>query len=152
MPDKYKDQVEKAKAKNSRLERLIKEHEAEHRESSKNRTETKSGGKSKYHASRAMIDGIVFASHKESRYYLSLKSREKRGEITDLTLQPEFILQEEFYRNGKKYRPIKYIGDFRYVEDGHIVVVDVKGYRTKEYMIKKKLFLYRYPDIEFREV
>lgn len=30
--------------------------------------------------------------------------------------------------------------------------VDTKGMRTQVYLIKKKMLLYKYPDIDFREV
>lgn len=36
--------------------------------------------------------------------------------------------------------------------DGHIYYVDTKGMRTQVYLIKKKMLLYRYQDIDFREV
>ena len=38
------------------------------------------------------------------------------------------------------------VADFEYIENGEMVVVDVKGFKTAVYMIKKKLFLYKYGD------
>lgn len=73
---------------------------------------------------------------------------ERAGEIRGLRLQPEFTLQEAFTTQaGEKIRAIRYRADFTYeqkiVEGIDIrwapVVEDVKGYRTKEYGIKKKL-------------
>ena len=43
------------------------------------------------------------------------------------------------------------MADFRYEENGKLVVEDVKGVRTREYILKRKMFKYRYPEIEFRE-
>lgn len=53
-------------------------------------------------------------------------------------------------KNGKE-KPIHYVPDFTYVEDGKLVAEDVKGYKTDVYRLKRKMFLYRYPEIEFRE-
>ena len=108
--------------------------------------------KHKYHAKKCEVDGIVFDSHKEAKRYQELKLLQKVGKISDLELQPEFILQDGFERDGKRYRAIKYVADFQYVQDGKLVVEDTKGYRTNEYLIKRKMFLKNYPEIEFREL
>ena len=39
-------------------------------------------------------------------------------------------------------RELAYIADFVYTENGEKVVEDVKGFRTPEYRIKRKLMLY----------
>ena len=39
-------------------------------------------------------------------------------------------------------RPCNYIADFTYMENGELVVEDVKGVRTDAYKIKKKLMLW----------
>ena len=49
-------------------------------------------------------------------------------------------------------RAVTYIADFTYYEHGKKVVEDVKGMRTKDYIIKRKLLRWRYPEYEFREV
>ena len=102
--------------------------------------------KSKYSSAKTDIDGIRFDSKKEAGFYAELKLREKAGEISDLRLQPRYLLQQAFKHEGKQYREMEYVADFEYVEDGITVVVDVKGFRTAVYMIKRKLFLYRYGD------
>lgn len=108
--------------------------------------------KSKYSSAKTNIDGITFDSKKESEFYAELKLREKAGEISHLRLQPRYLLQEAFRYDGKQYREMEYVADFEYVEDGKVVVVDVKGFKTAVYMLKKKLFLYKYGDkIEFIE-
>lgn len=106
----------------------------------------------KYLSKKITIDGHEFPSKKEGNRYVELKRKQELGEIFDLELQPPFLLQEGFKRDGKKYRPITYIADFRYVEDGKVIVEDVKGFKTKEYMLKKKLLLYKHEGFEFREV
>lgn len=109
--------------------------------------------KNKYNAKKTMIDNIVFDSKREAHYYCELKLRAQAGEIKSFDLQPEFVLQETFTHNGKKYRAIKYRADFKlYYPDGREEIIDVKGKKTKEYLIKKKLLLKNYPGIWFTEV
>ena len=113
----------------------------------------------KYNARKTTIDGIKFDSKKEADYYCELVLRKKAGDILDFDLQPDFHLQEPFTDNmGKKHRAIKYIADFIIYhnlpteEKFKVEVVDVKGFKTKEYQIKKKLFLKKYPHCKFTEV
>ena len=105
---------------------------------------------SKYRSRKITVDGHVFPSKLEARRYGQLKLREQAGEIHDLVLQPRFLLQKGFRdRTGKWHRAINYIADFQYMEDA-IVVEEVKGRETVVYRIKKKLFMYKYPDIDYR--
>ena len=106
---------------------------------------------SKYSACKTAVDGITFDSVRESRRYCELKLLQRAGEISELELQPVFILQEAFTHGGIKYRPITYKADFRYKENGKMVVEDAKGFVTKEYALKKKMLLAKYPDMDFRE-
>ena len=106
---------------------------------------------SKYNNKKTIVDGIVFDSRDESLYYQALKNMKEKGSIKDFRLQPKFILQEAFAKNGKKYRAINYIADFKVINnDSSFYVVDVKGMLTTEFKIKMKLFNYKYPDIELR--
>lgn len=107
---------------------------------------------SKYGNKKTVIDGITFDSKKESERYLMLKDMLKNKEIEDLQLQPKFLLQDSFKYNGKTEKKIYYIADFSYKREGKLVVEDVKGKKTDVYKIKRKLFLYKYTDIDFREV
>ena len=109
----------------------------------------------KYFAKKTVVDNIEFASKKEARRYSELKLLHLANEISDLTVQPKFLLQEKFKKNGIHYRAIKYIGDFMYKnKDGKYIVEDVKSKITKTdvYMIKKKLFEKRYSDLTIVEV
>lgn len=109
--------------------------------------------RSKYGAQKTEVDGIIFDSKAEARYYETLKAYEKIGQIYDLKLQPRFELQPAFTKNGKKERPICYVADFIYKDrNGVTVVVDVKGKKTDVYKLKKKLFEYKYPDLTITEV
>ena len=109
--------------------------------------------RSKYYSKKVIIDGIKFDSKKEGEYYLKLKMLEKANVIKNLELQKEYELQPSFKLNNKTRRKITYKADFSYIttEDDKLHVVDVKGYRTDVYMIKKKMFEYRY-GIELEEV
>jgi hypothetical protein len=107
----------------------------------------------KYRAKAMTIDGIRFDSKKEAKRYIELKMLEKAGKIKELKLQPVFLLQEGFHRNGKAIRQITYRADFEYIDEkGQKVVEDVKGFKTDVYKLKKKLFLKKYPDLEFKEM
>lgn len=101
-------------------------------------------GRSKYHAKRTTVDGIVFDSKREADRYLVLKSMEEDGAIEALRRQVRYELIPAFDVDGKHYRPVFYVADFVYVEDGKEVVEDVKGMRTDVYRLKSKLFARRY--------
>ena len=105
----------------------------------------------KYNNKKTVIDGITFDSRDESLYYQALKDMKINGLIKDFELQPKFELQEAFVKNGKKYRAINYIADFRVINnDDSSYIIDIKGMLTTEFKIKMKLFNYKYPDIELK--
>ena len=97
----------------------------------------RNGGKSKYGNVKTEVDGFVFASGAEARRYGELKMLEQAGEISELQLQVAYHLDV----NG--VHVCDYVADFVYqtTEDGgrRTVVEDVKGKKTKEYRLKKKL-------------
>jgi Protein of unknown function (DUF1064). len=101
---------------------------------------------SKYKAKKTIIDGIEFHSIAEGKRYVDLKLLERGGQIKNLSLQPKFLLQEGFVNvhTGKKEREIAYIADFQYDEGDKTVVEDVKGMKTADYKIKRKLFIRKY--------
>lgn len=107
---------------------------------------------SKYHAKKTIVDGITFDSKAEARRYSELKLLQMGKRIKDLCLQPKFELQAGFAHKGKKIQAINYIADFQYIDcdTGAVVVEDVKGMRTREFNLKYKMFLKRYPDVDFR--
>lgn len=102
---------------------------------------------SKYKAQKTVIDGISFASKLESNCYEYLKSM-----FPDVELQPVFVLQPKFRKDGKAYREIKYIADFKININGKEIIIDSKGMETTDFKIKEKLLLYTYPDINFYKV
>lgn len=114
--------------------------------------------KSKYRNKQIVTRGHVFDSIKESERYLELSQWQREGKVQDLILQPPFILQVEFIdAQGKKHMPIIYFADFMYRETKNpeiTIVEDVKaavGFKTEIYKLKKKLFLYKYRNVVFKE-
>lgn len=106
----------------------------------------------KYRAKKITIDGITFDSMKEGRRYQELKMLQRAGVISNMRMQVKHqLIPSQKDENGKYVRPVYYISDFEYEENGRTVVEDVKGFRTREYKIKKKLMLFR-EGITVREV
>ena len=98
------------------------------------------------------MNGIRFDSVKEARRYVDLNLLQRAGQIQDLQIQVPFILiPKQKDSKGRVIREVKYIADFVYMEKGRKIVEDVKGYRTKEYQIKKKLMKY-FHNIEIKEL
>lgn len=96
----------------------------------------------------------TFDSEKEYKRWKMLQMLERAGGIESLEKQKRFTLQDSFEYNGKKIRAITYVADFWYFnkKDEVWVVEDVKGSKatqTKDFNIKKKMFMFRYPDIRF---
>ena len=111
-------------------------------------------GKAKYHNEKATRDGLKFDSKKEAERFDALMLLLKAGAIQDLRLQRDFTLQESYtLPNGKRVRAIRYRADFTYVQEGKLIVEDVKSKATKtrEYEIKKKLIREKY-GVEIVEV
>ena len=100
---------------------------------------------SKYHATKTLVNGIMFDSKKEADRYCELKLLEKAGKIQNLQLQVKYDLIPASKKSGERLeRPISYIADFVYTEDGETVVEDVKGVKTDVYKIKRKLMIQKY--------
>lgn len=108
----------------------------------------------KYGNKKTEVDGIGFDSRKEAKYYIHLKQLADAGEICNLQMQVKYelipaIWEEQIVHLKTKdkavrkcvQRAVHYIADFVYEnsDTGETVVVDVKGMRTKEYKLKKKM-------------
>lgn len=101
----------------------------------KNFTNKNTKRNSKYRANKTSVDGHTFDSQKEANYYNELKLRLQAQEINGFCLQPTFILAP-----GLKYK-----ADFIiFNKDNTYDVIDVKGFKTKEYIAKKKVFEDKY--------
>ena len=110
----------------------------------------------KYHARKTTVCGRTFDSKREAEVYLELLAQKQAGKIVRIGFQPSYTLLAGFKDNtGKNQKPITYTADFFVTfADGHSEVIEVKGVRTRDYMLRKKLFLYkmRKENIVFREV
>lgn len=93
----------------------------------------------KFNARRTEVDGIQFDSAKEARRYAELRLLERAGEIRNLELQPRFDLVV----NGKKV--CRYVGDFAYFQGNERIIEDSKGFQTREFKLKRKLFEALFP-------
>lgn len=104
----------------------------------------------KYRNQKIVIDNIEFDSKVESNRYMELKLLQRAKRISNLQLQPRFLLQDSFRKNGKTYKKIEYIADFMYTENGKTIVEDVKGMKTEVFKLKQKLFEKKYADLELK--
>jgi hypothetical protein len=125
--------------------------------------------KNKYGAKKItdLETGFVFDSKREYRRWQELRFMEKNAQITGLQRQVKFVLipaQYERYerfstKTGKRLKDgirclekeVSYVADFVYEKAGKTIVEDSKGFRTADYIIKRKLLLQVY-GIKVREV
>ena len=106
----------------------------------------------KYRNKKITVDGETFDSKKEYRRYRELKLMERGGLISTLRRQVAFELIKSQYEGSRCVeRGVKYMADYCYLEDGKTVVEDVKGVRTPDYIIKRKLMLERF-GIKIKEI
>lgn len=97
----------------------------------------------KYGNRKTTVGQRTFDSAKEARRYQQLCLAEKAGAIRNLQMQVRRELIPAQYINGRcAERAVTYTSDFEYDTDSGHTVEDVKGMRTKEYVIKRKLMLY----------
>lgn len=109
--------------------------------------------RNKYGNKKAKANGKVFDSRTERSRYYTLQMLERAGEISDLRMQVPFELIPAIYETvevqlktktklvqKQVQRPTHYVADFVYKDkDGNEVVEDSKGFRTAEYLLKKKM-------------
>lgn len=101
---------------------------------------------------------MEFDSLKEYRRFCELRLLERAGKVTDLQYQVKFVLIPTQYERFERYsaktgkrlkdgirtaeQEVSYVADFVYTQDGKQVVEDSKGFRTADYIIKRKLMLH----------
>lgn len=109
----------------------------------------------KFGAEKTTLDGKTFDSGKEAKRYATLKLLERRGDITELRTQVEFVLiPKQRKPSGGFERAAKYKADFTYRSEGVLVVEDAKSDATRvlpDYVLRRKLML-QVHQIEIREV
>jgi hypothetical protein len=90
----------------------------------------------KFNAKAVEDEGHRFSSKKEHRYYRQLLLLQKAGIVSF------FLRQVPFHLPGG----VKYVTDFQiFYTDGEITFVDVKGFETSEFKMKKKMVEALYP-------
>ena len=101
-----------------------------------------------YHNRKTTLPtGKTFDSQREALRYNELTVLAKAGYIADLKRQVKFtLIPKQRLKSGKALRECAYVADFTYTDTrtGEHIVEDVKGHRTPEYIIKKKLMLHLY--------
>lgn len=103
---------------------------------------------------RRTWDGIVFDSEMEMKFYRDvILPAYATNDIKKFELQKPYELQPEFLYNDKKERSINYVADF-YIEcsDGKSIVIDIKGHADSVARLKRKMFHFKYPDVDYRWV
>lgn len=102
----------------------------------------------KYRNREVIVDGLRFQSVKEASRWQELRMLERAGEITGLVRQQKI----ELIPKTKLYRACYYVCDFIYDDkrENKTIYEDVKGVRTKEYLLKRKLLYWRH-GIEIKE-
>ena len=100
---------------------------------------------SKYHSRKVIVDGEKYDSKKEFNRFCQLLLLERAGEIQNLKRQVRFELipSQKDPETGKVIeRPVTYLADFVYDQDGQTIVEDVKGFKTTDYILKRKMCLF----------
>lgn len=84
------------------------------------------------------------ASQKEHERANELKLMQRAGLISNLREQVKFVLipTQRDPQGNLLEKECSYYADFVYDKDGVTVVEDTKGFRTKEYRLKRKLMLH----------
>lgn len=117
----------------------------------------------KYGARKCTYNGEVYDSKKEMRRHQELLILEKAGKIRQLRRQVKYVLipsqREVIWKNGVLKpgkvieREAAYTADFVYFdnESKEVVVEDVKGVKTKDYILRRKMMLH-FHGIRIKEV
>lgn len=97
------------------------------------------------------FEGIVFDSSTEMKYYRDvILPAIEAGEIIKCERQKPYILQGKFIHGNKTISAITYKADFVVVyKDGHEQVIDIKGCPDNIAKLKRKLFWFKYPEVDY---
>lgn len=83
----------------------------------------------------------AYDSKREAARAQELRILERVGDISELREQVAFEIAPAVVLGGRKHPPRKYIADFVYMKDGHVVVEDAKGFKTETYRLKRHLMM-----------
>ena len=93
----------------------------------------------KYSNTKVVAPEGTFDSKKEYARWTSLRCLQDMGAIENLERQVVYELAPSVVIRGRKRPPLRFIADFRYVENGKTVVEDSKGFQTPVYKAKRHL-------------
>ena len=108
----------------------------------------------KYRNKKVVNEYGTFDSTLEANRYIFLLMLSKSGAVSDLERQKEFVVipaqSVSVERTGKRgqslapktkvvERECRYRADFVYRYNGQTIIEDTKGYKTPEYILKRKL-------------
>ena len=104
--------------------------------------------------SKRTHNGIVSDSVLEMKYYRDvLCPAVESGDVVSYELQKPYELQPKFRHDEKSAQSIKYVADFFIVyKDGHEEVIDTKGCPDSVALLKRKLFWYKFPEVDYKWV
>ncbi len=91
------------------------------------------------------LGAILFDSELEADFYLKLV---KEGKNKMIRIHVPYNLIPEFTKDGETFSALNYEADFVFYDKDlqKVRIVDVKGFETEEFLIKRKLFEYLYKD------
>lgn len=96
---------------------------------------------SKLRNKKVEIDGIVFDSGMEGRFYLYLKGEKAKARIRGFKRQVVYELISKYEIAGRKVRAMKIKIDFEVeTNEGAEIAIDVKGHPTEKALLKRKIF------------
>lgn len=96
--------------------------------------------------------GITYDSLTEMKFYRDyVEPKIQSGEIISCEQQIKYELQPSFKHEGKTILAVNYIADFVLsFSNGNEIIYDVKGSPDNIALLKRKLFWYKYPELDYR--
>lgn len=102
--------------------------------------------RNKFNNTKTVYNGNKYDSKREAEKAMELDMLKNNGDVLEWTPHPKYLIIPRYLmKNGKVARPAYYIPDFwvKYA-DGTEVIIDIKGFITPEFKLKKKMWEYRY--------
>lgn len=103
---------------------------------------------SKYFNKSVVRYWIKFASTSEADYYDYLVAQW----VKELKVHPPYILMPAFTYHWKNILKTGIVADFSYIKDWKEIVIDIKWEPTETALLKRKMFMYLYPDKELLRI
>lgn len=105
----------------------------------------------KYGAKKTQVDGVMFDSKLEAKRFVQLQAMQRAGEITDLEIQPNYVLDSMQLLRPLRFHPTRQYPDgktpeitldyrYRLAETGQFVLEDTKGRMTADAQLRIAIF------------